>query len=184
MIYEYKISESINKEQLGDMLKKSKILVRNYFNFVVLSRTIFLMILMLIGVIVTFINKPPIIYIELLGISVGVIMLSTIYNSLLHHKHAAKIKAPKWMVEILEKYWNENRSFEVEENMCTYIFGKFKTIFTKEQVTEVLKSKEYTIIIVTPKLLKYIHMMDPVIISNNLFESQEKYNEFINSISK
>jgi hypothetical protein len=184
MLYEYKIKNSINKEQLENTLGKSKILVRNYFNFTILTRAIFLIILMLIVTLISFITKSSIIYIELFGVSLGVIMLSIIYNLLLHHKYAAKIKAPKGMVELIEKDWNENRSFEVTENMCTYICGKFKTIFTKEQIAEIIESKEYTIIFVTPKLLKYIHIMDPVIIPTDLFGSEEEYNVFINSISK
>jgi hypothetical protein len=72
----------------------------------------------------------------------------------------------------------------INQEMENYTYQKEKLILrlNKNTVSEIIKSKKYTLIVVSPKKLKSI-LIFTILIENNLFETKEKYNEFINSIS-
>lgn len=72
---------------------------------------------------------------------------------------------------------------EIDSDVCMYHEGKFTANLNKSTVIEVLTSENNTLIILTPRKLK-IFFIYPIVIKNNIFETEERYNEFINRISK
>lgn len=179
MLYEYQFDEDESfKKDVRNVLLKSKKLQRNHFYYTVLLNLCIVVLLLIIVAVVAFVNSSDIIYLKLFGIGSAVFMIATIYNWVIHRENRTKL-----IERAIERHWKDKRTIKIKEYGWDFTHGKIKNSFRGKEVIEIIKCENYTLIFSVHRFLKYVVIVEPVIIPNDLFGSEEKYNEYINIIS-
>lgn len=171
MLYEYSF-DNLPREEIENMLKKSKevrrIINNMSYYLVNISEIIFLLI--------SFVAN------KFKWNNGNIILISAYLISMIRITFRKNINI-KTYYEQLKKRIEGNQKIEINGDTYKYSRGKLTTTLAKHTIGEIIKSQNYTLIVVLPKKFKSI-LIFPFVISNNLFGSEEKYNDFINGITK
>ena len=88
------------------------------------------------------------------------------------------------MQQVKNKEKSETQGIEFKDNSYSYRYKQFNILLEQHKVREIITSQGYTLICIAPRKVFKSIVTVTIFIPNNLFGSDDKYNEFINSISK
>lgn len=167
MEYKY-TNKNLSKEEIEIMLSKSTILKRNMRNLGCCTLTLYLIIILIcVSIYLKFTWNN--IYIFIIGIYF--IMMSIVF-----FRKRFNLKS---VIKSEYKKKSMNQSLKFDEDRYIYSNTDFSTRLNKHSVIEIIKFNKYILIFLLPSKLKSI-LYFPVFIPKDIFESEEKYIDFIN----
>lgn len=171
MLYEYSFNE-LPSEEIEELINKSKEVRRAVTNSNYLIVTTGGIIIMMILFILNNYNWS----------NYNIIVIVCYIISMLMTKFRKEVDLKPFCKKVEESIRNK-QSIEIDDGIYKHNDGKFTIHLNKNTVSEIITSKHHTIIMVIPKRLKTFFIV-PIVIKNNIFESEDKYNEFIEHIKK
>lgn len=169
MLYKFNINSS-SENDIKEILEKSKVLKLVVRNISIILGAIALTIMLVISFVANKFQWSDKNIILIVAYIIGVSIVCFRKN----------INVDRYYSRI-EKQIGVSQNIEVKDDKYIYNREGIMVNLQKNTIQEVIVSEKYTLILLLPKKLKRI-LAIPVIIPNSIFETKEKYNEFISSI--
>lgn len=169
MLYEFNINSS-SENDIKEILKKSKVLKLIVRNIGIILGAIALTIMLFISFVANKLQWNDKNIILIVAYIIGVIIVCFRKNINIERYYSG-----------IEKQMGVSQYIEVKDDRYIYKRDGVMVKLQKNTIQEVIVSEKYTLILLLPSKFKLL-LAIPVIIPNSIFETKEKYNQFISSI--